>query len=158
MIKKRKINLLILSTFSSILSSFIFFKNISNSSSDQITNFYKQKQDQIAEIKISNKQDLEYYSLRDEYILFNQYQVNTGLCWDFASIKSLETALMLANNEMYDFSEASISVLNEHWVADGGFFRTFDNLLNRNGIAFESDFRFGDLYYFQILEYIMISY
>ncbi|WP_434325035.1 C1 family peptidase [Mycoplasma capricolum] len=148
MIKKTKINLLILSTFSSILSSFIFFKNISNSSSDQITNFYKQKQDQIAEIKISNKQDLEYYSLRDEYILFNQYQVNTGLCWDFASIKSLETALMLANNEMYDFSEASISVLNEHWVADGGFFRTFDNLLNRNGIAFESDFRFGDLYYF----------
>nr|VZR99831.1 hypothetical protein MF5582_00286 [Mycoplasma feriruminatoris] len=145
--KRTKKNLLILSTFSSILSSILFFKYVNNNSNlDETRLFLKQENDQIKEI--TNKENKSYYSLRDEYILFNQYQLNTGLCWDFASIKSLETALMLANKEMYDFSEASISVLNEHRVGDGGFFRTFDRLLNDRGISFESDFRFGDFYYF----------
>ncbi|SYV96394.1 Uncharacterised protein, partial [Mycoplasma putrefaciens] len=49
---------------------------------------------------------------------------------------------------MYDFSEASISAGDENNLANGGNFFKFHNLLTKNGIAFESDFRFGDLYHF----------
>lgn len=55
---------------------------------------------------------------------------------------------MKANNEMYDFSEASISALFKGNVANGGNFIRFNEFLNDTGIAFESDFRFGDLFYF----------
>ncbi|WP_238562525.1 C1 family peptidase [Mycoplasmopsis bovis] len=100
-------------------------------------------------VSLSNdKSKQRYYTLRDDYILFNQYQANTGLCWDFSITKSLETALMLANKEMYDFSEASISALHAGHIADGGNFTIYNKLLNKHGIAFESDFRFGDLYHF----------
>ncbi|WP_434329356.1 hypothetical protein V2P39_02970 [Mycoplasma capricolum subsp. capricolum] len=47
------------------------------------------------------------------------------MCWDFASIKALETALMINNNEMYDLSEASIAAQLENRVANGANFFWF---------------------------------
>ncbi len=79
--------------------------------------------------------------------LFNQYQYNTGLCWDFSATKSLETSLMLNTNEMYDFSEASITINDTGNVGGGAWFDDYDSLISKNGIAYESDFKFGDLYY-----------
>nr|WP_307914679.1 C1 family peptidase [Mycoplasmopsis bovis] len=107
-----------------------------------------------SEIKSNNihnstdeKQKRSYFSLRDDYILFNQYQYNTGLCWDFSATKSLETSLMLNTNEMYDFSEASITINDTGNVGGGAWFDDYDSLISKNGIAYESDFKFGDLYY-----------
>lgn len=107
-----------------------------------------------SEIKSNNihnstdeKQKRSYFSLRDDYILFNQYQYNTGLCWDFSVTKSLETSLMLNTNEMYDFSEASITINDTGNVGGGAWFDDYDSLISKNGIAYESDFKFGDLYY-----------
>ncbi|WP_235670727.1 C1 family peptidase [Mycoplasmopsis bovis] len=107
-----------------------------------------------SEIKSNNihnntdeKQKRSYFSLRDDYILYNQYQYNTGLCWDFSATKSLETSLMLNTNEMYDFSEASITINDTGNVGGGAWFDDYDKLISKNGIAYESDFKFGDLYY-----------
>ncbi|UZK63802.1 C1 family peptidase [Mycoplasma mycoides subsp. capri] len=94
-----------------------------------------------------SKENRSYYSLRDDYILFNQYQYNTGLCWDFSATKSLETSLMINNNEMYDLSEASISINQKDLIGGGAWFFDYDQLIKENGISFESDFMLGDLYY-----------
>ncbi|EIN15223.1 Hypothetical protein, predicted transmembrane protein [Mycoplasmopsis agalactiae 14628] len=96
---------------------------------------------------INEKHKSTYFSLRDDYILFNQYQYNTGLCWDFSATKSLETSLMLNTNEMYDFSEASITINDTNNVGGGAWFDDYDRLISNNGISYESDFKFGDLYY-----------
>ncbi|ADK69690.1 hypothetical protein V2P57_01825 [Mycoplasma mycoides subsp. mycoides] len=53
---------------------------------------------------------------------------------------------MINNNEMYDLSEASIAVQLENRIANGAIFFDFHNAL-KNGVAFESDFIFSDLYY-----------
>lgn len=106
------------------------------------------KNQNITNNEASNKRHKNtYFSLRDDYILFNQYQYNTGLCWDFSATKSLETALMLNTNEMYDFSEASITINDTNNVGGGAWFDDYDRLISSNGISYESDFKFGDLYY-----------
>ncbi|AEM68934.1 C1 family peptidase [Mycoplasma putrefaciens] len=135
----RKVKNVILFSMSFITANFSIFKTIDSKPENILIS--KQTTD-------NDKTKQDYYSLRDDYLLFNQWQFNTGLCWDFASTKVLETTLTKANNEMYDFSEASISAGDENNLANGGNFFKFHNLLTKNGIAFESDFRFGDLYHF----------
>lgn len=82
--------------------------------------------------------------MRDDYVFFNAYQDYSPLCWLFTSIKSLETVLMINHDELYDFSEASIAINQP--VLDGGLFQKFVSYLSNEGISFDSDFMFDDLF------------
>ncbi|QVJ96618.1 C1 family peptidase [Mycoplasma mycoides subsp. capri] len=139
----KKISLLVCSNIILTTPVLLFLnKTLTSNYSTNLVTFNNQK--------INNKEDKKenrsYYSLRDDYLLFHQLQDQSGLCWDFSSIKALETALMINNNEMYDLSEASIAAQLENRVANGANFFDFHNAL-KNGVAFESDFIFSDLYY-----------
>ena len=116
------------------------------------------------------------YCLRDDYILYSQYQNPDGLCWDFAGTQVLATTLMKATNEYYDFSEGWASLvlackmgemidsyfdqypdfslykdmvkdsMIQYQIGDGGWFFMFNEALNTFGMVLESDFDYNNFH------------
>ena len=88
--------------------------------------------------------NIDYYCLKDDNIIFTPNQNPLGTCWTFGGIKSIETALSLATNEVYDFSEAWISLIRaydstSYTIGDGGSSNTFDSLISKYGLVLERD-------------------
>ena len=54
------------------------------------------------------------FDLRDEIDIKVESQGGYGLCWDFASLTSVETYLALNGNELYDFSELHVDYMTSN--------------------------------------------
>lgn len=89
------------------------------------------------------------YNLANLYPLVNENQTDSGFCWMYTSLKSLETALMIQRNEYYNFSEVGMAYLNYAYKLEngqsatfnaGGNFESFVNCYQDVGFVFESDF------------------
>lgn len=92
------------------------------------------------------------FNLKDKMNIHVSNQYNFGLCWDFASMKSLETYLYLNESKDYDFSEIHTDYLMSdllyggylRTVHSGGNFNIFTNYLNLTGPVKESDLAYRD--------------
>lgn len=88
--------------------------------------------------------NIDYYCLKDDNIIFTPNQDSFGTCWIFSALKSIETALSLATNEVYDFSETWITLVraydNSYYnIGAGGNESTFISLVNKYGLVLERD-------------------
>lgn len=96
-----------------------------------------------------------YYCLRDEYYINADNQYAYGLCWEFATLKSIETCLAINTGEYYDFSEAYIALIQKsknlsssYYVGgNGGTISYAMNYIKEYGLLLESDFNFDELNY-----------
>ena len=92
------------------------------------------------------------FDLRDKINIQVEDQGAYGLCWDFASIKSLETNLALSGKE-FDFSELHVDYLESNlfggWreLHDGGNFETFKDYVGKEyGPVFETEVPYDAVY------------
>ena len=86
----------------------------------------------------------ESYNIMDEYPVLPENQTNTNFCWIYAPMKSLETTLMKATGEYYNFSETATALLAylNKWTTvfnSTGNFDEFDSIVNHTGLVFESE-------------------
>lgn len=84
-----------------------------------------------------------------------------GLCWDFASVRSLETNLALHGYGNYDFSEWHVAFIEKNGFANvidaysGGNFENFiDYMINNYGPVFEDEVPYGTQYLEEQFEYL----
>lgn len=56
----------------------------------------------------------EKFNLKDKITITVENQQQFGLCWDYTSVKSLETNLALTQNKNYDFSESHIDYMTSN--------------------------------------------
>lgn len=88
-----------------------------------------------------------YFNLKDKINIVVGDQGGYGLCWDFASVKSVETNIALTQGKNYDFSESHIDYMTCNLMAlnyrdenDGGNFaimKTYNE--SYNGFVLEED-------------------
>ena len=94
----------------------------------------------------------EKFNLSDKINIKVENQGSYGLCWDFASIKSLETYLALNNLGDYDFSELHVDYIEsdllygERGLHQGGNFDMFKKYLIESGVVLESDVPYNMVY------------
>lgn len=100
----------------------------------------------------------EKYNLADHINILVENQKFGGLCWNFASLKSLETYLSLNGYGDYDFSERhldfieseefkSVSGANRKLNTGGNFVEFFQDYINRElGPVLEKEVPFDDYY------------
>lgn len=112
--------------------------------------------------KTDENKDIEVipskFDLRDEINIKVENQEQHGLCWDFASLTSLETNLALVNGENYDFSESHIDYMMSNLLSntyrsqdEGGNFSDFVRYANLNkGFVLEETVPIG---YYNDYEY-----
>ena len=90
------------------------------------------------------------FNLADKINIHISDQENFGLCWDFASIKSLETYALINEGVDYNLSEIHVDYLmsNEMYgyrkVHDGGTFSMFINYLKLTGAVPEEKLEYRD--------------
>lgn len=110
------------------------------------TNYYNSKSDESKENETDKKdnedekqEEIEReqeiparFDLREKIDIKVADQKDFGICWDFASIKSVETNLALTQGKYYDFSEIYVDYLtsnlltsNGRNIHSGGFFTDF---------------------------------
>ena len=83
------------------------------------------------------------FNLADKIDIKVENQGGYGLCWDFASIKSLETYLALNNLGNYDFSELHVDYITSNLMYgsrelhEGGNFGMFKEYLAESGVVLE---------------------
>lgn len=118
-----------------------------------------EKLDEIEE-KIEEKykeEDLkeipEKFNLKDKIDIKVESQGEYGLCWDFASLKSLETYLALNNLGNYDFSELHLDYIesdllygNGRKLHSGGSFDIFKNYAVESGVVLEENIPYDKNY------------
>ena len=91
--------------------------------------------DNIKEEIDDNKEDVipSKFNLKDKIQIKVEDQGSYGLCWDFASMKSLETNLALKENKNLDLSEIHLDYLTSNLMYgyrdlhEGGNFSDFEN-------------------------------
>lgn len=92
----------------------------------------------------------KYFNLADKIDIKVEHQGTFGLCWDFASIKSLETYLALNNLGNYDFSEIHLDYIESNLlygyrdVHTGGNFSEFQRYVTESGVVLEKDAPYRD--------------
>ncbi|MBE6157535.1 MAG: hypothetical protein E7160_01955 [Firmicutes bacterium] len=90
------------------------------------------------------------YNLKDKIKLRVEDQGGYGLCWDFASMKSLETNMQLHGLGEQDFSESHVDYMTSELmygyrqVHDGGNFDIFTDYALLSGFVKESDVKYGE--------------
>lgn len=90
------------------------------------------------------------YSLKDEYPVLAENQTDSKLCWVYSGSKVLETTLMHAKGEYYNFSEMAVAYFaylagTNAAINDYGNFQEYDLTIRNQGIVLESDFS-NDIY------------
>ena len=84
------------------------------------------------------------FNLKDVIDIKVENQGSYGLCWDFASMKSLETYCALNNLGNFDFSEIHLDYLESNLlygtreIHDGGNFQMFEKYIGEFGVVDES--------------------
>ena len=91
------------------------------------------------------------FNLADKINLHVSNQGSYGLCWDFASIKTLETFLALHEQKDYDLSEIHVDYLTSSAMYDqsrdvhnGGSFDLFQDYLQLTGPVLENKLEYRD--------------
>lgn len=92
------------------------------------------------------------YNIRDDYVLFSEYQDMYGLCWSFATNKTIETTILKNTNQLFNFSEAYNGLLynkDKIYGSEGNEDKIF-NALNREnkGLVLEQDLEYLFSFYF----------
>lgn len=83
------------------------------------------------------------FNLADKIDIKVEDQGRYGLCWDFASMKSLETYLALKNIGNYDLSELHVDYITSNLMYgsrelhEGGNFAMFKDYLTESGVVLE---------------------
>lgn len=83
------------------------------------------------------------FNLADKISIKVENQGSYGLCWDFASLKTLETYLALNNLGNYDFSELHMDYITSNLMYgyrglhEGGNFEIFKSYLTESGVVEE---------------------
>lgn len=102
------------------------------------------------QIKENDKEIIpDKFNLADKIDIKVKNQANYGLCWDFASIKTLETYLALNKLGNFDFSEAHVDYITSNLlygsrkVHEAGAFETFKNYLIESGVVLEDTVPYG---------------
>jgi len=81
----------------------------------------------------------EQYNLKDHMNIKVENQGSYGLCWDFASMKSVETNIALKHKDVYDFSEIHVDYITSdklygyRKLHDGGNFDIFIDYYQTTG-------------------------
>lgn len=95
----------------------------------------------------------EKFNLKDKIDIKVENQGEYGLCWDFASLKSLETYLALNNLGNYDFSELHLDYIesdllygNGRKLHSGGSFDIFKNYAVKSGVVLEENIPYNKNY------------
>lgn len=91
------------------------------------------------------------YNLMDEYPILPENQVNSEFCWIYSPMKSLETTLMKATGEYYNFSETATALLGyiegkTSTFNSVGDFDSFDEIVRSTGLVFESELSNDNFY------------
>lgn len=94
----------------------------------------------------------EKFNLADKIDIKVENQGGYGLCWDFASMKSLETYLALNNLGNYDFSELHLDYIESDLLYgtrelhQGGNFSNFRSYVIESGVVLEEDVPYYRVY------------
>lgn len=121
----------------------------------------KSKNDRV--VKSSTEEEIpEKFDLRDKIKIPVRNQKEYGLCWDFASLKSLETYLALNGYGDFDLSELHVDYLeseefgNSRELHDGGNFVDFQEYIANNyGPVLESEVPYNAEYKVDEYEYLL---
>lgn len=87
----------------------------------------------------------ERFNLAEKIDIKVENQGSYGLCWDFASLKSLETYLALNDFGDYDLSEMHVNYIESNLmygsreVHTGGNFNIFKKYISESGVVTESE-------------------
>ena len=90
------------------------------------------------------------FNLAEQIDIKVEDQKSFGLCWDFASIKPLETYLALNNLGNYDFSEMHLDYIESELfygnrkIHQGGNFNNFKNYIVESGVVLENEVPYRD--------------
>ena len=102
------------------------------------------------------------YDLRDFISINVENQGGYGLCWNFTSLKSLETYLALKEYGNYNFSELHLDYLTSNEFGgnrdlhDGGSFESFEEYLSKNqGPVLEEEVPYNTNYTIDDYEYLL---
>ena len=116
-------------------------------------------EDKNSDTSEENIDDEESEELPKRFDLRDIIEINVGdqgifgLCWDFASMKCVETNLALTQGKNYDFSEIHVDYLTSRLCSNssyrdvhkGGNFNIFMNYVkNFNGFVLEEDLEFKE--------------
>ena len=91
------------------------------------------------------------FSLTDEFPIMPENQTSSKLCWAYASLKALESSLMVQKGEFYNFSELAVSYLGykynilDYFDASSNFVK-FIEIASTYGLVNESEFS-NELYF-----------
>lgn len=114
--------------------------------------FVPRKEEVPIEVIEDIKEDLNYdetkkipekFNLAEKIEIKVENQGSFGLCWDFASLNTLETNLALKHNKVYDFSEIHVDYMTSDYLFgyrtahDGGSFLTFESYFTNSGAVLE---------------------
>lgn len=84
-----------------------------------------------------------YFSWSDYATFYGEDQADLGLCWSYAGMKSLESALFLKYGEYYNFSEGWIGLARanstSYTFGDGGNMGMLYETVKNHGVVLESD-------------------
>lgn len=121
--------------------------NVNETHAEYVAQDYSAYANQVvADIQSKDFSNMEEkYSLKNDYPILAEDQTEFDLCWAFSGAKVLETTLMIAKGEYYNFSEigtAYLAYLNgsNSAIKAMGSFEKFDLTMRRSGIVNESDF------------------
>lgn len=91
-----------------------------------------------------------YFNLQEEITVYTDNQGNLGLCWAYASAKSLETFLALNYGEYWNFSEGYVSYVtaknSNYEIGNGGNWIGFVNSISKLGVLSETYLPYDDVY------------
>ena len=99
------------------------------------------------EVKIPEK-----FNLKDKISLKVEDQDSYGLCWDFASMNTLETNIALKHKKDYDFSEIHVDYITSNLLYgyrelhDGGNFEIFEDYFKYTGTVLEKELKYNKDY------------
>jgi uncharacterized repeat protein (TIGR02543 family) len=93
------------------------------------------------------------YDISEIYPILPENQTFSDLCWVYSTMKSLETTLMKATDEYYNFSETALALMaylngTNLAISTGGNFETFNVIAQKYGLVYESEFsndKFSDV-------------
>lgn len=91
-----------------------------------------------------------YFNLSDKITINVENQGSYGLCWAFASLKTIETFLELHNGHDYNLSEIKLDYITSNLmygyrpIHSGGSFDVFEDYLMRTGPKIEYDSEYHD--------------
>ncbi len=129
------------------------FSSSNNNSASATTDYSVYSNQVVSEIKAdANLNSPEAtYTLKKHYPILAEQQDKSNLCWAYSASKVLETTLMIATGEYYNFSEIATAYFaykngTNATINAYGSFEKFDLTIRTSGLVLESLFS-NDIFY-----------